>query len=374
MTKRRKETQNNPDPQSARRVLFVTRAYPPVVGGMERLSFDLTASVSLILPTRIVANKRGKKLLPFFLVRALLAAVFGNGFDTVHIGDPVLAVVGWAAKKFRGRNIVVAVHGLDIVHKNALYQAYLRRFLPAADRFVCISGYVRDLLLGKFPGVKAIVINPGIRDIYYDPRKGLREAAEAIGNGLAGKKLIFTAGRLVERKGVSWFVEKVVPLLPPDFVYAVAGAGPEMDSVRRKIAAAGLSGRVYLLGGVSFSAIRTLYNAADVFAMPNIPVPGTAEGFGLVAAEAASCGTPVVAARLEGIEDAVIEGRTGRFVEAKDAPGFAEAIVSAARIKQDPAARESVRAAALERFAWPRIARLYAEALRFAPKADPKAS
>jgi len=55
-----------------------------------------------------------------------------------------------------------------------------------------------------------------------------------------------------------------------------------------------------------------------VFLAPNIPVPGDMEGFGLVTVEAAMRGTPVVAAGLEGIKDAVVNGRTGILLPPAD--------------------------------------------------------
>ncbi|MEJ0072837.1 MAG: glycosyltransferase [Candidatus Saccharibacteria bacterium] len=55
--------------------------------------------------------------------------------------------------------------------------------------------------------------------------------------------------------------------------------------------------------------LYALYNASDLFVMPNIPVANDIEGFGLVATEASSCGTPVIGSDLEGIKDAVTVGK-----------------------------------------------------------------
>jgi phosphatidylinositol alpha-1,6-mannosyltransferase len=56
--------------------------------------------------------------------------------------------------------------------------------------------------------------------------------------------------------------------------------------------------------------------------MPNITVPGDVEGFGIVALEAGSCGLPVVASNIQGLRDAVINGKTGYLVEEGDVDGF----------------------------------------------------
>ena len=60
--------------------------------------------------------------------------------------------------------------------------------------------------------------------------------------------------------------------------------------------------------------------------MPNISVPGDVEGFGIVAIEAAACGTPVVASDIQGIRDAVIDGETGFLLEERNVAAFVGAI------------------------------------------------
>jgi glycosyltransferase involved in cell wall biosynthesis len=61
---------------------------------------------------------------------------------------------------------------------------------------------------------------------------------------------------------------------------------------------------------------------SDIFVMPNVRVAGDVEGFGLVAIEAANAGLLVVASRLEGIVDAVIDGTTGYLCESLNADAW----------------------------------------------------
>ena len=75
---------------------------------------------------------------------------------------------------------------------------------------------------------------------------------------------------------------------------------------------------VYHLGRVSFEDLMSLYSLADLFVMPNIPVEGDQEGFGLVALEASVRGTWVVASGIEGITEAVIEGANGTLLPPED--------------------------------------------------------
>lgn len=101
--------------------------------------------------------------------------------------------------------------------------------------------------------------------------------------------------------------------------------------------------------------LKDLYNAADVFVMPNIPVDGDVEGFGLVALEAASCRTPVVAANIEGLRDAV-HPEIGELVEQKNPEQFVDAIESV----QDKGVREYV----VDNCTWRQTAEDYVDCFR----------
>jgi glycosyltransferase involved in cell wall biosynthesis len=140
-----------------------------------------------------------------------------------------------------------------------------------------------------------------------------------------GVFLLATLGRLVRRKGVEWFVREVLPALPAHVHYVVAGDGPERPAILDAAGRAGVAGRVHLLGHVDPLARAQVLGGSDIFVQPNVPVVGDMEGFGLVVVEAAMTGTPVVAARLEGISDAVADGETGVLV----APGDARAWIAA---------------------------------------------
>src|SRR5690606_17147096 len=102
-----------------------------------------------------------------------------------------------------------------------------------------------------------------------------------------------------------------------------------------------------------------------LFVMPNIPVPGDMEGFGVVMLEAGLCGLPILAADLEGIRDVVRDGENGMLLPAGDADAFARAIES---FRHNPgrleaASRSSVQAT-LSRFSWEVVVEQYLEALR----------
>ena len=143
----------------------------------------------------------------------------------------------------------------------------------------------------------------------------------------------------------------------------IGGSGPHRDAI--EAAAARLpTSAVRLLGQVSDETRADLHGGADLYLMPNRPVAGDAEGFGLVGAQAAHAGLPVVATALEGVTDAVVDGVTGRLVPPSDPGAVAEAVVA---LLADPAERArlaaSARVEAPRRFSWDSVGDRYAAAL-----------
>ncbi len=115
-----------------------------------------------------------------------------------------------------------------------------------------------------------------------------------------------------------WFVDTVLPELPLSVHYVIAGTGPEAQAIRDAARRHALENRVHLLGRVDDNFRENVLRGSDVFVQPNVPVDGDMEGFGLVTIEAALRGTPVLAADLEGLRDAVVTGHTGILLPPAD--------------------------------------------------------
>ena len=155
-----------------------------------------------------------------------------------------------------------------------------------------------------------------------------------------------------------------MPQLPSSVHYHIVGTGPERERIAEAIRDCNLGGRVRLLGRLSDQDLLRLYARADLLVMPNIPVPGDMEGFGIVMLEAGACGVPAVAARLEGIQDVIAEGVNGHLVESCDADGFVRTV---ARYAEKPAALLTLSAQAREHtfthFRWSTVAARYVQAM-----------
>jgi glycosyltransferase involved in cell wall biosynthesis len=153
-------------------------------------------------------------------------------------------------------------------------------------------------------------------------------------------------------KGVDTLVDALALLPPPTKVTLVDQDHPK-HRARRRAAERGCGERLHVTGRVSDGELVRLYNRAAVVA-----VPSNFEGFGLPAAEAMACGTPVVASTAGALPEVVRAGGGGLLVPPRDPEALAKGIRS---LLEQPETRRELASQARERvvahFSWPAIAR-----------------
>lgn len=217
-------------------------------------------------------------------------------------------------------------------------------------------------LYGNPPG-RVEIVAPGVEHAFFAPgdRRGARKALD-LGDG----PVLLFVGRIQPLKGTDVAVKALAALGRKDATLLIVGGASgtegerEIARVRALIDTHGLGDQVRFVEPQPHHILSTYYRAADV-----VLVPSRSESFGLVALEAAACGTPVVANAVGGLLTIVEHGRTGFLVADRQPDVFARHI---ANILDDPAlsARLSVQAAERARgytwsFAAARLRRAYAD-------------
>lgn len=153
-------------------------------------------------------------------------------------------------------------------------------------------------------------------------------------------------------KGVDTLVD-ALPLLPAAVKVTLVDQDHPLHRARKRAAALGCGDRLHVTGRVTDAELVRLYNRAALVA-----VPSNFEGFGLPAAEAMACGTPVVASTAGALPEVVTTGGGGLLVPPRDPEALAKGIRS---LLEQPEARAELAARARERvvahYSWPVIAR-----------------
>ena len=360
---------NNP------KIIFISHTYPPTVGGIESHNFELATWLSKETQVEIIANTKGRKFLPFFAIYALFKTLWLlPQYDVVLLGSGVLAIDGWAIKLFSKKPVLAVVHGLDINWNSAslgvwyekllifLYQTFWTKiFIPKLDKLIAVGN--ETINIGVTHGIskeKFVFIPNGVDTEKHLINCTRKDLESIIGKSVENKKIILTSGRLAKRKGVAWFIANVMPKLSEEYIYVVAGNGPDKKNIEHSVKTSGIENRVILLGYVPDKERNILWNSADLFVQPNIKVHGDLEGFGISVIEAGACRLPVLAANIEGLKDAIKEGKNGFLVESENAE------IWIARINELFASGspreiygESVRDFVTENYNWQHISKIY---------------
>ena len=373
------------------RILFVAHSFPPRdrplanIGGMQRVATELHAALSQMdeIANPALLQRSSWRWIHIRTGLFLFVALFRiarmvrrNEVDVLLFSSMVTASLAPLLHRILHRYGVPAatiVHGRDVTLGVAPYQSLIPRVFAALDAVLPVSSATGQVCLdrGLHPAKLHVVPN-GVsirrfREHVPADRARARLLARFDPEGRFPKHglLLCSVGRQVKRKGYAWFVEHVLPTLPEDVHYWLAGEGPESDHILDVARRRGVERRIRLLGCISEEDLETFYRGADVFLMPNIPVPGDMEGFGVVMLEAGLCGLPTVASRLDGITDVIEDGKNGRLVDPGNAQAFSEAIL---RFRDEPNALPAARVRAhryvSDRFGWRKIAERYVAVIR----------
>ncbi len=314
------------------KVLFISRSYPPTLGGLEQQNYAIRKGLASLVKVGAIVNPYGKRLLPLFLPWCVLRSIWlARRYDVILLGDGVLAITGRILKQiYPEKPVACILHGLDVTYSNPFYQRiWLKRFLVSVDRIFAVSQATADqAVLRGIADTKIKVIPNGVTHPYENrPFKNVN-LQELVGDNLFGKKILITVGRLVRRKGIDWFVREVMPSLDENIVYIVVGDGPEMSSIKESISKRKLGQRVFMTGRVNEEQKWILLAKAHLFVQPNIRVQKDMEGFGISVLEANLAGLFVIASGIEGLCDVIVHGENGHLVEPENPRVYRDGIVN----------------------------------------------
>jgi len=362
-------------PAKQRRVLLLTGGYPPEKGGsynffyktIEHLSHRFTVLTShfpgdtkydpkcpyiikrsLFLTLPLIRDERIDRLYPnlgrakkAFLkifersrpIRALVSAlailrclieISIGKYDLIFCGHSCLplGLVGPLAKKLFHIEYVTFVYGeeiSEILHRGHPMALKLLKYVcNKAGTVVVISESTGQSLNAIGIGNRKLTLaRPGVDVDKFKPISDGNRFLQTLAPN--GEKLLLSVGRIIERKGFDVVIESLPEIIKRvgAVKYVIAGSGPDRKRLETKTRNLGLESSVIFLEGITDEGLPMLYNACDIFVMPNRKgrIAGDTEGFGIVFLEASACGKPVLAGRSGGAVEAVVDGVTGFVVD-----------------------------------------------------------
>jgi len=362
--------------ERAPRTLFVTNDFPPRIGGAQSYYWGAIrtldpSEVTILAPAHVDAAAFDATH-PYTVVRASTSVLWPTAamFDTVarlaqqegaeliQLGHPLPAgLVGPQLKKRCGLPYIVFLGGAEVTLPGAVpgVNNLLRHVLGNASMLLTVSEYTARAASRQVRcTVPAEVLRPPLNVDGFVPATA--EEAQQLRRrlGIDGE-LVVCLGRLVPRKGQDKLIDALAMLRQefPRLHLALVGEGRLATRLYDRAMRRGVGERVHLTGALIDSAVTDWLRAADVFASPCRTRWGgfEVEGFGIVFAEAALTGLPVIAGRSGGAPEAVEEGVTGMVVDGASAQQVAAALARLLRLsperRREMGARGRARALAM---------------------------
>lgn len=307
---------------------------------------------------------------PFALIRglqALLRLTSTGDYSLIHAhwclpNGPVAALCA----RRRGLPLVISLHGSDVFLAEQSATAAVAACWAArqAVAITACSGDLRARLaaLGGPPermevvpyGVDADRFRPGADHSAIRARLGISQ----------NQPVIFTFGRMVYKKGFDVLVNAMPHVLRehPTAVLVIGGVGDLQRALEQQVRQLGIAAQVRFPGIVEREEIAGFFAMAKVAAFPSVhDQRGNVDGLPNVLLEAMSIGRPIVASRVAGIPQVIVDGKHGLLVPEGDSGAlavginrllgdhaFAEALGQAARLRIERELRWSHIAARFE--------------------------
>ena len=329
------------------RILQIGKFYP-IRGGIEKVMYDITMGLSqrqvycdmlcasaekqkpenLLLNdyARILCVSTWKKVAATMLSPAMIFRLrkINKEYDIIHIHHPdPMACLALFLSGYKGP-VVLHWHS-DILKQKMLLKLYspLQNWLLRRAKVIVGTTpvYVQESPFLENIQRKVISVPIGI-----DEMKPVPGRVAQIKERYAGKKIIFSLGRLVEYKGYEYLI-KASQKLNDDYIILIGGKGPLQEYLQSLIDELGVRKKVKLLGFIDDKDLPDYFGACDLFCLSSI---WKTEAFGIVQIEAMSCGKPVIAMNIpeSGVSWVNINRFSGINVKPEDADALAEAITA----------------------------------------------
>ncbi|OXM86519.1 glycosyltransferase family 4 protein [Paenibacillus rigui] len=300
--------------------------------GLDRDLFQQTFVLSSIKNPKLKYENdfRGNKLIIINIVRnisffrdliSLIMLIWffkKNKFDVIHCHSSKAGVLGRIAGILtRHKKIIYTPHAFSFNDfnpkiKNLVY-AFIERFMARiTTKIVCVSkGEYREALKYNIASEKSLVIIPnGVEEIIPDYKLNKIKWLKDLG-GIGSEKIIGFVGRIDEQKNPEMFIRAINEMVDNNFMAIIMGKGPLTEEINELIKSLNIAHKVKFLGEVE--NVKEYLHCFDIFVSTSLW-----EGMPYAILEAMSAEIPVVATKIPGTMDLIIDGQTGLLVPAKN--------------------------------------------------------
>jgi phosphatidylinositol alpha-1,6-mannosyltransferase len=331
------------------RILFICSEFPPGPGGIGHHAWFLTKELSKLENT---------------VIEVLAPADYADELEVLNFDNQQNFIVhrfkrmGWLTYLARGGKVINLLFKHEYSHfwasgKFSLWLVWLQKaFLPQSKTLCILHGsevnlgnrYLRffthqsifqfQIIVSVSRFTQSLLPNWILEDhksLIVIPN-GLDVTDFTLSNSveLQGYPVLLTVGHVSPRKGQHRLIKALPELIKmyPDVVYHIVGRPIDQIKLESLASELGVDEHIVFHGAVkNHSALWDYYKAADIFVLLSENQPnGDVEGFGIVALEANAVGTPVIGTKYCGVEEAVLNEKSGVLVDGNSVEDIVNAI------------------------------------------------
>lgn len=254
---------------------------------------------------------RVNSLIPLLPMLQVLRKIKPN---LIHIHAPnQFSCNALLASKLLKIPIVTTVHRAEIDKTNFLFRVTRRIVLSRLHTVVAVSKYSRELAIkaGVKPNVISIIYNSCDED-QFDQHSPAQSKFSDIFE--SDKKVILFVGNVIKLKGIDILIEALSYLRTKmDYLALIIGSGEDMDEAKLKVTNLNLDQNVRFIDWLPSSNLASFYRIAKVFILPSFT-----EGNSVALLEAMYMGIPIIASRVGGNPESVIDDFNGYLFNVGD--------------------------------------------------------
>ena len=316
-------------------IIVLTQCYPPRIGGIENLVFNLSLHLSKYEKVLVLADQHNiidEILFDKNFKNDLIIKRFGglkyfrkrNKFrELKKINDlrNIKAIISDSWKsieypiaKFNNNKIpfICLAHGNEVIIKNNRHQQRIFNIFTKVNKIVSNSEFTKNLLKKVSPQIDNIeVIYPGV--------SSFEDIIEEEVNLIDGSPTLLTLARLEKRKGHENILQVISKLKDryPNIRYIIAGEGEEKSYLKSLVNTLNIYKNVNFIGSVTDAQKKYIFNKTDLMVMPTLDETNRSsiEGFGITYIEASLFGIPSIASNVGGTKEAVLHNKTGLILD-----------------------------------------------------------
>jgi glycosyltransferase involved in cell wall biosynthesis len=332
--------------------------YPPVIGGFEIFSQNISERISKtddvwVITSKVdnTPNQEQKDKLrifrtspwtlknlsyskPWFIFGAMIWILFKSAkiikkekINLIHAQGFLSGIIALILKKITKTPYLLTIQSADfsVYHPRMniniikiIYKKIEKTVFKNADYCHAVSNYLADHV-GQY-GVKKIVMIPnGVNWEKFNPDPNKKQTRKDL--RFETENLIVCVSRLEHKNGTHDLIESAKYLQDIDFKMIICGSGSEKEKLQKMAEGLGLKDKILFLGDILHSELPKYVACADIFVRPSL-----AEGFGIVFLEAMACNVAVIGTPVGGIPDFLRNNETGLLCNPGDPKDIAEKI------------------------------------------------